>query len=136
MDLFSKKQVANKEDSLFLAVSLSLFGNEMYTNDIREETRMYIQKNKHRFSEYIQEDPIDLYLQKMNVEKKLGVNLELLTISEIFKANIQVYFLLTQMDSYIEIETQSTEKKTIHLYEESKEHFSLFVKKESKIEYS
>ena len=135
LDLFSKKQVANKEDSLFVAVSLSLFGNEMYTNDIREETRMYIQENKHRFSEYIQEDPIDLYLQKMNVEKKLGVNLELLAISEIFKVNIKVYFLLTQMDPYIEIETQSTEK-TIHLYEESKEHFSLFVKKESKIEYS
>ena len=70
----------------------------------------------------------------MNV-KKLGVNLELLAISEIFKANIQVYFLLTQMDPYIEIETQSTEK-TIHLYEESKEHFRFFVKKESKIEYS
>ena len=32
---------------------------------------MYIQENKHRFSEYIQEDPIDLYLQKMNVEKNL-----------------------------------------------------------------
>ena len=64
LDLFSKKQVANKEDSLYVAVSLSLFGNEMYTNDIREETRMYIQENKHRFSEYIQEDPIDLYLQK------------------------------------------------------------------------
>ena len=41
----------------------------------------------------------------MNVEKKLGVNLELLAISEIFKANIQVYFLLTQMDPYIEKET-------------------------------
>ena len=65
----------------------------MYTNDIHEETRMYIQENKHRFSEYIQEDPIDLYLQKMNVEK-IGVNLELLVISEIFKANIKVYFLL------------------------------------------
>ena len=62
--------------------------------------------------------------------------MELLTVSENFKANIQVYFLLTQMDPYIEIETQSTEKKIIHLYEESKEHFSLFVKKESKIEYS
>ena len=135
MDLFNKKQVANKEDSLFVAVSLSLFGNEMYSNDIREETRMYIQENKYRFSEYIQEDPIDLYLQKMNVGKKLGVNLELLAISEIFKVNIKAYFLLTQMDPYIEIETQSTEK-TIHLYEESKEHFSLFVKKESKIEYS
>ena len=71
MDLFNKKQVANKEDSLFVAVSLSLFGNEMYSNDIREETRMYIQENKHRFSEYIQEDPIDLYLQKMNVGKNL-----------------------------------------------------------------
>ena len=82
----------------------------MYINDIREEIRMYIQENKHRFSEYIQEDPIDLYLQKMNVEKKFGVNLELLSISEIFKANIKVYFLLTQMDPYIEIETQSTEK--------------------------
>ena len=58
-----------------MAVSLSLFGNEMYTNDIREETRMYIQENKHKFSEYIQKYPIDLYLQKMNVEKKLGVNL-------------------------------------------------------------
>ena len=135
LDLFNKKQVASKEDSLFVAVSLSLFGNEMYSNDIREETRMYIQENKHRFSEYIQEDPIDLYLQKMNVGKKLGVNLELLAISEIFKFNIKAYFLLTQMDPYIEIETQSTEK-TIHLYEESKEHFSLFVKKESKIEYS
>ena len=51
LDLFSKKQVANKEDSLFVAVSLSLFGNEIYTNDLREETRMYIQENKHRFSE-------------------------------------------------------------------------------------
>ena len=61
--------------------------------------------------------------------------MELLAISEIFKVNIKVYFLLTQMDPYIEIETQSTEK-TIHLYEESKEHFSLFAKKESKIEYS
>ena len=49
LDLFSKKQVANKEDSLFVAVSSSLFGNEMYSNDIREETRMYIQENKHRF---------------------------------------------------------------------------------------
>ena len=59
-----------------MAVSLSLFGNEMYINDIREETRMNIQENKHRFSEYIQEDPIDLYLQKMNVEKtgsKFGI---------------------------------------------------------------
>ena len=71
LDLFSKKQVANKEDSLYVAVSLSLFGNEMYTNGIHEETRMYIQENKHRFSEYIQVDPIDLYLQKMNVEKNL-----------------------------------------------------------------
>ena len=53
LDLFNKKQVANKEDSLLVAVSLSLFGNEMYSNDIREETRMYIQENKHRFSEYI-----------------------------------------------------------------------------------
>ena len=47
----------------------------------------------------------------MNVEKKLGIKLELLAISEIFKANIQVYFLPTQMDPYIEIETQSTERK-------------------------
>ena len=62
--------------------------------------------------------------------------MEFLAISEIFKVNIKVYFLLTQMDPYIEIETQST-VKTIHLYEESKGHFSLFVKKkESKIEYS
>ena len=64
LDLFSKKQVANKEDSLYVAVSLSLNGNEMYTNDIREETRMCIQENKHRFSEYIQEDPIDYIYKK------------------------------------------------------------------------
>ena len=72
LDLFNKKQVTNKEDSLYVTVSFSLFGNEMYTNDIREETRMYIQENKHRFSEYIQENPIDLYLQK-NVGNKLGI---------------------------------------------------------------
>ena len=48
----------------------------MDTNDIREETKMYLQENKHRFSEYIQEYPIDLYLQKINVEKtwsKFGI---------------------------------------------------------------
>ena len=44
LDLFSKKQVSNKEDSLYVAVSLSLFGNEMYTTDIREETRKYMKK--------------------------------------------------------------------------------------------
>ena len=65
----------------------------MYTNYIREETRMYIHENKHRFSEYIQEDSIDLYLQKNECRKKLEVKLELLAISEIFKANF-IYFLL------------------------------------------
>ena len=105
------KKVANKEDSLYVAVSLWLFENEMYTNDIREETKMYIQENKHRLSEYIHKDSIYLYLQKMNV-----VKLKLLAISEKFKANIQVYFLLTQMDPYIEIETQSTEKKKLFIF--------------------
>ena len=33
---------------------------------------MYIQESKHRFSEYILEDPINLYLQK-NVGNKLGI---------------------------------------------------------------
>ena len=37
----------------------------MYTIDVRKETRMYIQENKNKFSEYIQENPIDLYQQKI-----------------------------------------------------------------------
>ena len=62
--------------------------------------------------------------------------MELLAISEIFKANIQVYFLLTYSNGSIYWNRNSKYWKTIHLYKEKKEHFSLFVKKESKIEYS
>ena len=58
-----------------MIVSLWLFGNEMNTNDIYiyiyEETINVYTGNNNRFSEYIQEDPIDSYLLKMNVEKYL-----------------------------------------------------------------
>ena len=95
--------------------------------------RCIYKKNKHRFSEYIQEDFIDLCLQKMNVEKKLGVNLELLAISQIFKINIKVYFLLTMMDPYIEIETQSTEKKLFIFTKRAKNALVFLLKKNQRL---
>ena len=39
---------------------------------------MFIQENMYRFSKYIQEYPIDSYLQKMNFEITPGGKLELL----------------------------------------------------------
>ena len=52
---------------------------------IYEETINVYTGNNNRFSEYIQEDPIDSYLLKMNVEKIPVGKLELLFMSEIYQ---------------------------------------------------
>ena len=59
--------------------------------------------------------------------------MKLLAFSENFKVNIQVYFLLTQMDPYIEIETHSTENKLFIFTKRAKNTLVFLLKKNQRL---
>ena len=116
---------------MFRALSLWPFGDQEYHLTVREMVWDYIDTNRNRFKEFIDQE-MDSDIVNMRKSRTWGEHIEIIGYAELFETNIFIYDLVTDLEPRHKMK-YSNSFNTVRLMYRNNDHYNLLTKKNTEL---
>ena len=131
LDVFKEIEIRGDGNWLFRALSLGAFGDQEYHLTVREMEWDYIDTNRNRFKEFIDQE-MDSDIVNMRKSRTWGGHIEIIGFAELFETNIFIYDLVTDLEPRHKIEYFNS-FNTVRLMYRNNDHYNLLTKKNTEL---
>ena len=131
LNVFKEIEIKNHSNWLFRAFSLGEFGDQEYHFTVREMVWDYIDTNRNRFKEFI-DQKMDSYNVNMRKSRTWGGHIEIIGFAELFETNIFIYELVTNLEPRHKME-YSNSFNTVRFMHRNSDHYNLLTKKNTEL---
>ena len=131
LDVFKEIEIRGGGNWLFRALSLGAFVDQEYQLTVREMVWDYIDTNRNRFKEFIDQE-IDCYIVNIRKSRTWGGHIEIIGFAELFETNIFIYDLVTDLEPRYKME-YSNSFNTVRLMYRNNDHYNLLTKKKKEL---
>ena len=123
LDVFKEIEIRGDDNWLFRALSLGAFGDQEYHLIVREMVWDYIDTNRNRFKEFIDQE-MDSDIVNMRKSRTWGGHIEIIGFVELFETNIFIYDIVTDLEPRHKME-YSNSFNTVRLMYRINDHYNM-----------
>ena len=131
LDVFKEIEIREYGNWLFRALSLGAFGDQEYHLTVSEMVWHYIDTNRNKFKEFIDQE-MDSYIVNMRKSRTWGGHIEIIGFAELFETNIFIYDLVADLEPRHKME-YSNSFNAVRLMYWNNDHYNLLTKKNTKL---
>ena len=131
LDVFKEIEIRGDGNWLFRALSLGAFEDQEYHLTVRKMVWDYIDTNRNRFKEFIDQE-MDSYFVNMRKSRTWGGHFEIIEFAKLFETNIFIYDLVTDLEPRHQMK-YSNSFNTVRLMYWNNDHYNLLTKKNTEL---